>query len=466
LEAFASGLRNPQELAFDQFGNLWTVDNNGDGGDKARLVYVVEGGNAGWSIGWQWLPKMGAWAAEKLWHLAPTNSAAYLLPPVAHVGHGPAGFAFYPGTGMPAEFENHFVLADFPGGIRSFAVKERGAGFAVEGRSEILQDNSATNMHGKLLWNLYPVDVDFAPQGGVYVADWIEGWEKTGKGRIFRVFNPQSIANPMVADTQRLLAEGMELRPPNELARLLVHRDARVRQEAQFELANRGGSGVETLVRVATRGTNQLARLHAIWGLGQLSAKAKKGHVNLNERAILDPVAALLTDADAEVRAQSARIVGEAKFSAAHARIIALLRDGSLRVRFFAAMAAGKLGSSDAVEPILEMLRDNGDRDLYLRHAGLMALAWLGDLESLLETAQDRSSAVRMASLLALRRMHRPEVAHFLRDSNANVVLRQLAQFMTSRSPRNVPTGRAAEPLGTLADALLMILEAALTPRH
>ncbi len=67
LEVVHRGLRNPQELAFDDQGDLFTCDNNSDGGDRARLVHVIDGGHSGWTIGYQWLPTRGAWNEDGLW---------------------------------------------------------------------------------------------------------------------------------------------------------------------------------------------------------------------------------------------------------------------------------------------------------------------------------------------------------------------------------------------------------------
>jgi quinoprotein glucose dehydrogenase len=104
LEVFALGLRNPQELAFDDFGNLFTGDNNSDSGDKARWVYVVEGGDAGWRMYYQYLPDRGPWNREHTWHPYREDAAttavqpASTIPPIVNVADGPSGLVYYPGT--------------------------------------------------------------------------------------------------------------------------------------------------------------------------------------------------------------------------------------------------------------------------------------------------------------------------------------------------------------------------------
>ena len=140
LEVFATGLRNPQELAFDEYGNLFTGDNNSDSGDRARWVYLVEGGDSGWRIGYQFIESpnsRGPWNEEKLWYPTFPGQAAYIVPPIANIADGPSGLTYDPGvTLLPSQFKNHFFLVDFRGssgqsGIRSFSLKPKGASFQL-----------------------------------------------------------------------------------------------------------------------------------------------------------------------------------------------------------------------------------------------------------------------------------------------------------------------------------------------
>src|SRR5262249_34242924 len=130
---------------------------------------------------------------------------------------------------------------------------------------------------------------------------WVEGWGCTGKGRIYKVADPARAKDPLVAEVKKLLAEGMSKRPVAELAKLLEHPDQRIRQEAQFALAERDTKEAdEALLRVAHESNDQLARLHAIWGLGQRA----------NHTGVPPLVQKLLADPDAEVRAQVAKVLG------------------------------------------------------------------------------------------------------------------------------------------------------------
>jgi quinoprotein glucose dehydrogenase len=119
LEVFAYGLRNPQELAFDNAGNLFTGDNNSDSGDQARWVYVVEDGDTGWRMYFQYLDDRGPWNRERIWYpwQADAETAAVqpaaTLPPIANLGNGPSGLVFYPGTGLSDRYNDHFFSPTF-----------------------------------------------------------------------------------------------------------------------------------------------------------------------------------------------------------------------------------------------------------------------------------------------------------------------------------------------------------------
>ena len=415
LEVFAFGLRNPQELAFDQYGNLFTGDNNSDGGDQARWVYVVEGSDSGWRAGYQFIESpnsRGPWNSEKMWYPQWKGQAAFLVPPIANIASGPSGTTYYPGTGMPDKYREHFFLTDFHGGpgsgILSFALKPKGASFELIDKE-------------KFLWECLPTDVDFGVDGGIYYSDWVQGWDMTGKGRIYRVFDPEVAKQPIVAETKKLRAEGFEKRSAKELEKLLAHPDMRVRQEAQFELADRGLKSVETFKHASQKSENLFARLHAIWGLGQIihhhESRASAGTSEAAKTLI-----GLLIDPQPEVRAQAAKVLGDQRIREAAPRLQTLLADPTPRARCFAAIALGNCGSSEAIQALSAMLRENADQDPVLRHAGVMGLVGANDFDTVASLGADPSTAVRMGVLLAMRRLERAEIAMFLHDPDPLIV--------------------------------------------
>jgi quinoprotein glucose dehydrogenase len=415
LEVFATGLRNPQELAFDEYGNLFTGDNNSDSGDRARWVYLVEGGDSGWRIGYQFIESpnsRGPWNEEKLWHPAFSGQAAYIVPPIANLADGPSGLTYDPGvTLLPAQFKHHFFLVDFRGssgqsGIRTFSLEPKGASFQLVNPRQFV-------------WSMLATDADFGPDGALYVSDWVQGWEMTRKGRIYRVVDPSRRDDPRVREVKALLGQGMSSHSNDALAALLAHADMRIRQEAQFELAGRGEEGWKKLVAVAGSNAKTLPRIHALWGLEQASRRARAGR----RTSLWKTLAPLLADPEPEVRAQAAKVAGLVKEPKSFEGLIGLLGDPSARVRFFAASSLGKLGRADAGEPLLKLLRANADSDPYLRHAAVMGLVGSGKSDAWTKAVHDDSPAARTGILLAMRRLQDPAIGEFLSDPDPRVVL-------------------------------------------
>jgi HEAT repeat protein len=154
--------------------------------------------------------------------------------------------------------------------------------------------------------------------------------------------------------TKALIADDFKKQEDEKLGELLKHADMRVRQKAQFELATRGEDGKKIFQQALEQKENQLARVHAIWGISQLARK------DIQQGAILLP---LLKDSDPEIRAQAAKWLGDIRYKEGGAALLPLLQDDYIRARFFAAEALGRIAYEPAVAPIIELLRANNEED-------------------------------------------------------------------------------------------------------
>ena len=410
LEVVHRGLRNPQELAFDEHGNLFADDNNCDKGDHARLVYVIDGGESGWNMAYQTIPDpylTGPWHAERMWHLPQDGGGvqpAGIVPCVGKIGTGPSGFLFTSGTSLADRYKNAFLMCNFNGavgGLEAFKVRPLGAGFEIVDYHDFLKPILAT-------------DAEFGTDGKLYISDFVGlKWEGgSAGGRIYTAYDPAKIALPAVTEMTKLFAEGFDKQTTPALGKLLAHADLKVRQRAHYELAKRGSDGLAQFVAVAKRPGDGLDRLHAVWGLGMVVKKRPAAAGTLTE---------LLTDANAEVRGQAAKTLGERKVFAAADALVKLLDDGAPRVKFMAAQALGQLKHAPAADKLWEVIRVNDNRDPTLRHGVVTALTRVGGGPKLAGLVKDPSAAVRLAAVLVLRQQKSPQLAEFLGDADVSV---------------------------------------------
>ncbi|MEY4198426.1 MAG: hypothetical protein RLZZ265_166, partial [Verrucomicrobiota bacterium] len=443
LEVFAHSLRNPQELAFNQWGDLFTGDNNSDGGDRARIVYVMEGGETGWDMNYQTLEganQRGPWNQEhQWWKWDPTDAVrpAWSLPPIEHLCDGPAGMCFYPGTGLPARYDNHFFLCDFLGGdeysqVHSFALEPDGAGYKVVDAHHFVKETLCT-------------DVDFGWDGRMYVSDWAgDGWFSDHTGQMFVVWDPSRTEDVNIQTARNFVRENVREQPVALLAQMLSHPDIRIRQRAHLEMARRGGGVPDTLVEIAAdEGRPLTPRFHALWALGVRARRDAAGDRNAKADAAL---LAHLQDTDTEMRRLAARLVGDAKVPGAGPKLVDLLTDEEPRVRAQAAIALGKLGFTEALPNIAAMAWENDNQDPFLRHAAVMGLVGMNQPDKVHELAADPFPQTRMVAVLAMRRTKDPQLARLLHDADIRVATE------AARAINDLPVPEAMPALAALAD--------------
>jgi quinoprotein glucose dehydrogenase len=353
LEVYHLGLRNPQELCWDDFGNLFTGDNNCDSGDQARLVQVFDGADSGWCQDVQSLPSRGPWNREHLWQLLGDfpglERPSWCLPPIAHVGAGPSGFEAYPGLGGGPELEGRLLLVDFRGSeslVHALRLEPRGAGFALAEDRTFFRGATVT-------------DLAFGYDGRLFLSDWGGGWTPNPRGSVFALVPPEgslgAAERAALAEVQALCQGRVREQSVERLLELLGHADRRARFAAQHELVRRTGAELEALPGLIADGQRPLlARLHALWAVGSLARR---------DGTWLEPLVRTLTASEPLLQARAAQALAnlfdaptrEQAAQSAAAALTAALGDGDARVNAEAALALGRLGVQAARGALLDL---------------------------------------------------------------------------------------------------------------
>jgi putative membrane-bound dehydrogenase-like protein len=415
FEVVAHGIRNDHEFVFDAYGNLISSDNDGDHqGESERLVHLVEGGDSGWRSNWQYGkytdPRnngYNVWMKEKLYTARWEGQAAYIIPPIQNFHNGPTGMVFNPGTALGNDYYNKFFLVEFVGTstgshIWSFGLKPKGASFVLDGEK-------------KLTTGFLPTGIRFGIDGALYAADWVTGWDTKNYGRIWKidVENPGNDFVQKRLETKKWMTQDFNKLSEIQLLSLLAYEDYRIRLKAQFELVSRGSKGLEVFKKVIADSNNQLARIHGIWGIGQFAQK------NINSASTL---VSLLNDKDQEIIAQSLKILGDVRYPAANDKIISLINQDHPRISFFATQAIGRIKDKQAINAILNMVEKNNDVDVYLRHAAVLALSRIGEVEPIVRLKSSPNKSLRLMAVLVLRKWRNKEMASFLKDEDEYIV--------------------------------------------
>lgn len=426
FEEFYVNLRNPKEIVFDEFGNLFTVDNDYDQGDRERIVYLIEHGDSGWKMGHQTIVSFGgavynhiggkpsrkedqidSWMNEGLWNTRHDRQPAYLNPPIAYSANGPCGLAYNPGvTGLPGHFDKNFFVASYVAGpdrclIERFTLNPDGATFKLGEQENFLKGIALT-------------DLDWGYDGKLYIADYGGGWTKSGKGNVYTLADNSKLGSPAIKEVRELFKNGIPSLKPDKLFELLAHPDQRVRQRAQFALADHQLESLPLFEKAIKPGQPIMRRLHGLWGIGQLAQ---------TNPSALNSLTSLIGDKEMEVRANLARTLGNHGKHLAPFRkaLIAMLEDSSPRVASLAAIALANHGHLDAVIPAAEMLEKNNDEDVVLRHAGIMVFAKCANSSVLVELGKTSRNAVKRAVVVALRRQRAPELEEFFRENDDSI---------------------------------------------
>lgn len=435
FRVLAHNARNPYEIAMDSFGSIWQTDNDDDGNQWTRLLYVMEGANFGY-----WGPGGRRWREDRGTHFHEERPGT--VPYVARTGPGsPTGLVVYEGDLLPGKYRNQLLHAE-PGKrlIQTFFVRPDGAGFAMDSENTVASTDPMFR----------PSDIAVAPDGSVFISDWqdpvVGGHNMLDieRGRIFRlapIGHRSSIPELDLESDDGLLAA---FGSPNQATRFRGYQ----------ELMLRATDERRDLLMRAWRGSAVASRARAVWllaGLGEAGREVLDEAFESDDprfrilalraaraagRDLGDLATELAGDPDPQVRREVALMLREAP---AESKVDAWLRladayDGDDRW-YLSALRIAAAGAEDAIFRALRKKNPRWD-------------ATVADLYWVLQAPASVPYLQRIASDPSLGTEQRVQALEALGWQPALAVGRAVASIAASRSQPSELRTRALYFLG------------------
>ncbi len=312
VEAYAGGLQNPYDLAFNADGELFTCDSDmeWDSGmpwyRPTRVNHVAAGAEFGWRSGWAKWP----------------NYFIDSLPPAMELGRGsPAGMVAYDHFMYPVRYHNVLFVADWSRG-RILAVRTRPHGSTYKATAEVFLEGQPLNA----------TDVAVGPDGWLYFCT---GGRET-EGGIYRVVWEGKVP-PAVLKRGKGLAAAIE--QPQLNSAWARQRIALVKQQ----LGDQWGPQLEAFVRNPKNRAPERAR-----ALELLQLFGPYPETSL--------LVAASRDRSPGLRVKAAHLLGLRTDEAAQARLQELLSDKDLAVQRAVAEALARTGGTAPLESLAPLL--------------------------------------------------------------------------------------------------------------
>lgn len=384
LERIGTAVWNCFAMNFDDYGNLFAVENDPDSRPPCRLLHIVRGGNYGFQFqhGRDGLSPLTSWFGQ----------IPGTLPMVAGTGEAPCAVMYYDQDHFGSEANGSLMVTGWgDNDIQYFPLKKQGSSFTAESRPFMKGDR-----------NFYPVGLATDNEGGIVATDWASvSYAVHGKGRIWKISNPDK-AQKHPRDTQT----------KDGLMAMLNSKDRRVRAAAAKVIVRDRASELGSFF--SSSELSDPGKMNLLWAAslaenGELPTLLKKALTSDNEL----------------VRAAVVRMMVDQQLQPKEEFYVHLIRQDASS--FVKREAIYGLRSESAFQFVVGLF---DEEDPFIHTAIIESFGKAEHVDFLMTAARSRQASTRLGALLCLRKSGSDQVTSmipsFLNDADTDIRLTAL----------------------------------------